>query len=415
MVMRPKNSSGVTPESSTATQEVDNSNSRSVFGDNHAATEDAMMVAHAKYMREAGQIDDKMEAELSKAWHKSGELHRKYTPAYLAMLPNYTGQNQDEMPSYETALRHQKARDDAQEQLLADFMAGKIDENGNRIDGRDGPSSSIPSGGERDKIDDSTNELSTKTNGSPKKGKTLAMKSSQPTLVTVPSRYTQHLPASTSAPRSNAQTAVSDIEAATTIVTSSDSSQPSSSSSSQRTKARSKAKSVVQPLTPLFNRPSYTEVNYYELLDLCRNRKIHGRGTEQQVRNALIQDDINIALGHEREMIKSQGRRKAYKHQAPAELKNGNVANGGSQGKDSDETLSMGSSEGVHPRTNVVGKKTEIVTDAEVSEAESESAFEDLRAVCCTERKQGIENDEDGSEGEGGDSTGDKKRLKLSK
>ncbi|KAH8722670.1 hypothetical protein GQ44DRAFT_562158, partial [Phaeosphaeriaceae sp. PMI808] len=84
----------------------------------HAATEDAMMVAHAANLRIAGLIGEEMQIQLSQPWHKTGELKIKYTKEYLAMHPNYTGSNADDMPTYKTALRRQKERDIAMEKFL---------------------------------------------------------------------------------------------------------------------------------------------------------------------------------------------------------------------------------------------------------------------------------------------------------
>ncbi|KAH7356043.1 hypothetical protein BKA66DRAFT_397439, partial [Pyrenochaeta sp. MPI-SDFR-AT-0127] len=91
---------------------------RSVYGDNHAATEDVMLAAHAKCMREKGQIDKQMVAELSKSRRNLNEVTVNYTRGYLAKNPNYTGQDHDEMPTLEVALQRQKARDDAMLKLL---------------------------------------------------------------------------------------------------------------------------------------------------------------------------------------------------------------------------------------------------------------------------------------------------------
>ncbi|KAH7068357.1 hypothetical protein BKA63DRAFT_521615 [Paraphoma chrysanthemicola] len=118
-----------------STQEVEHVSTRSVYGDNHAATEDAMMVEHARSLRAAGLIGEEMEAQLSQVWHRTGELKRQYTKGYLKMHPEHTGSNATEMPTYETALRKQKERDRAQEQWLADWRAGKIDDDGNSGEG----------------------------------------------------------------------------------------------------------------------------------------------------------------------------------------------------------------------------------------------------------------------------------------
>lgn len=116
-------------------QEVEHVSTRSVYGDNHAANEDTMMVEHAKSLRAAGMIGEEMETQLSQPWHRTGELKRHYSKAYLEMHPEHTGSNAIEMPTYETALKKQRERDRAQEKWLADWRAGKIDDDGNPVGG----------------------------------------------------------------------------------------------------------------------------------------------------------------------------------------------------------------------------------------------------------------------------------------
>lgn len=101
-----------------------------------------MMQAHAQAVRAVGLIDTEMETELSQPWHRIGEVRRHYTKEYLEMHPEHTGSNAVEMPTYETALRKQKERDRAQEKWLADWRAGRIDDEGNRIGGNEQSSGS---------------------------------------------------------------------------------------------------------------------------------------------------------------------------------------------------------------------------------------------------------------------------------
>ncbi|KAF2023811.1 hypothetical protein EK21DRAFT_80066, partial [Setomelanomma holmii] len=99
-------------------QDVENVSTRSVYGDNRAATENAMMAEHAKTMRAAGLINQEMETELSQPWHRAGEVKRYYDKGYLAMHPEHTGTNVAEMPTYQTAVEKQKEKDRAKEKWL---------------------------------------------------------------------------------------------------------------------------------------------------------------------------------------------------------------------------------------------------------------------------------------------------------
>ncbi|KAF1836331.1 hypothetical protein BDW02DRAFT_460965, partial [Decorospora gaudefroyi] len=97
---------------------------RSCYGDRHTTTDNGLLATHSQHLRQAGVISKTMETELSKRCniYKPGDSPtrptRKYTPEYLALHPNYTGANADEMPTLTTATRHQKERDTAQEHLL---------------------------------------------------------------------------------------------------------------------------------------------------------------------------------------------------------------------------------------------------------------------------------------------------------
>lgn len=120
-------------DAALAQQQLTGHRNRSVYGDKHAATEDAMLAAHAKHLHENGIIDGTMAAELSKPRRDLKEFTVNHTPTYLAMHPNYTGENHDDMPTLEEALRIQRAKDNAQLNFLRDFHARRIDEWGNPI------------------------------------------------------------------------------------------------------------------------------------------------------------------------------------------------------------------------------------------------------------------------------------------
>lgn len=62
----------------------------------------------------------------------------------------------------------------------------------------------------------------------------------------------------------------------------------------------------------------YTNYNYFELAALCRERNIPSGGKAPVLRARLIQDDINMETGKEREVkkYKNSGRRE-YRTVAP--------------------------------------------------------------------------------------------------
>ncbi|KAF1941780.1 hypothetical protein EJ02DRAFT_347037, partial [Clathrospora elynae] len=92
---------------------------RSIYGENRAANEDAMMAAHAKQLRQGNIINGSMEAELSRPRYRvGGELQSRYTPEYLSTHPDYTGQNAHAMPTYDTALKHCRDEDAAEGRFL---------------------------------------------------------------------------------------------------------------------------------------------------------------------------------------------------------------------------------------------------------------------------------------------------------
>lgn len=435
--MPPKKPTKNGTEAALSAQEIEHSNTRSGYGDNHAATEDAMLSAHAKQLREAKVIDDKMAAELSKPRRNVPEVNVKYTQEYLAQHPDYTGKNAHEMPSYEVAARRQKAKDDAMLKMIEDFKAGRIDMHGRPIGRHAATAASdeegISSGGSESKpgkrdgkadetskkrmrIDavmhplqqldghsgDTTVTASDLSEPSPKKARlsrqtghsgdttVTASESSGPspkkarinrttgrsgnTTVTAsdasdysprkarPSREIVHIkpgkkplqlvvqlkstqtPNTTPAPTpalpklaikpatqpSTPITTSASASAPASSTTSPSSSQGSTSqSSSTASKKRKRATREVEPLTPLPGKPSYAELNYFELTALCRERHIRSAGCADEVRNALVQDDWNIEEGRPRNLTKSSTKKRAYRTTAKdVSLKDGKCAVG---------------------------------------------------------------------------------------
>lgn len=70
----------------------------------------------------------------------------------------------------------------------------------------------------------------------------------------------------------------------------------------------------IVPLQPLPGGEDYAQYNYYELLAICRQRKLLCRGIVQEIRNTLVRDDINMAQGIPRFVPKWKGWRGRAKH-----------------------------------------------------------------------------------------------------
>jgi hypothetical protein len=159
------------------------------------------------------------------------------------------------------------------------------------------------------------------------------------------------------------------------------------------------------PLAPHPGNPTYEGLNYYALIGICRTRNLSSGGRIPFVRNRIIQDDTNVALGLERELVKNtRGRRKHYKHAVPVDLAGrssngtGNRSSQASHDRDSsglsENKESESSVEVVETRNLVcIGsekrKRVEALERKEESESESEDAFEVLTGPQMVKRKRG--------------------------
>jgi hypothetical protein len=287
------------PNSTTMTKfkhpnPVDNVDYRSAYGDMHAHHDAEMMKEHVTLMRSTGQIDEKMATELLKPLDKK----REWTADYLSTLPTYTGQ-QPEMDSFETAEKHRRRRDKEQLKFIEGFAAGRIDEHGNPLapDTEDGTSdSSQPTEASEGEARPATG------------GKTLPFHPPKSFL-------TPHLEPSPSPPPEPASA----------------SAQPPQPELQKRTR---KQPAKVEPLTPLPGGRTYEGYSYNQLAAVGRERGIYTPGSAQGVRNALIQDDINVAQGLKRnfaEWKRKVGSYKTFKTAVPEELRTvaGGVAEAG--------------------------------------------------------------------------------------
>lgn len=472
------------PLEATTLSEDPTISTRSAYGDNRAANEDAMMLAHAQILRANNTIDDEMATQLSQPWHKRGELKMKYTKGYLELHPDYTGKDAHEMPGLEWAKRKRKDKDRQMEKWLEDFRLGNIDENGNPIDDYNESSSSPLSGSgyededeERDaqsrerhtgdttlsvEEDDELwfgqppNVETTQRSGVGQSEKNNASKHAGMTETILPKlekyingQYTTTKPPSphtsgwldlSSPPRSTSPAlspklpvakpkAPSKPSASSSSYSSALSSLPSSSSSNHISDP--KAKPVRKryhsipsppPLRPPPGSSTYQYLDYFALIALCRSRNLPGNGRAPFIRNRLIQDDTNIALGRAREVRKKKtAGRKRYKHAPPEGLGSGSSHGSGNGSRhashmrgSSELSGGEGSQSGEDTidtdTRNPVGRRienrerVEALERKEESGGDSEDAFEVLTGPRVVKRKRG----EDGEE-----VTGEAKKAKL--
>lgn len=294
---------------------VDNVELRSGYGDMHAHRDAQMMAEAIVMLRGHGIIDEEVATELRKPFGG-----RKEPVAYTRLHSEYTG-IQPKMTTLATALRRQKKRDKEMLDLVEAYEAGKIDEYANPI-----------AAALTEKAEDADTEM---TNDTSDESSLTTIKSETPDS---PAGETAAKPLpikSPSRPRKRTKTAAFPKPAETSSTTSHQASEASEDLEERRPKRRrtrkhsssedfeefqAKPRRVRKPVRnivpqqPLPGGEDYAQYNYYELLAICRQRKLLCRGIVQEVRNALVRDDINMAQGIPRFVPKWKGWRGRAKH-----------------------------------------------------------------------------------------------------
>lgn len=276
---------------------IKNAEFRSAYGDMHAHRDAEMMKEHVALMRSAGKIDDKMAIELPKPLDKK----REWTKEYLETLPNYTGV-QPKMAPFEMAYKHQRKRDKEMLTFVENFEAGRINKDGNPV-AQDDADEAVMSGSDTSQLTDVT-ELEERIEAHPTTGSnTLSLR-----------------------PRDSSSTPAPELAIAS--LSSSPSPGPASKaalpSQTPPPKRKRKRPEKVDPLQPLNGGKTYQGYNYDQLVAVGRVRGIYTPGNAQGVRNALIQDDINVAQGLKRNVAdykKKVNSYKKFKTEVPDELK----------------------------------------------------------------------------------------------
>ncbi|KAF2126745.1 hypothetical protein P153DRAFT_388068 [Dothidotthia symphoricarpi CBS 119687] len=305
---------------SIALQVIENRETRSPYGDNRAATEDKMMVEHANLARESGLIDEETATQLSQSWHRSGELQMQWKPEYLRIHPEYAAGEKDVAVSLDTAMKRQKEKDRRDIKFIKDWRAGKVDEDGNKIqrnrEGMDATEAAegTSHGSEAASVGGITTPSTRQANsdGRPGSSSSFALASSSP--VTGPSNNVSSAKISTSRPEVK-HPAKPSPQTYTFASPQTGAQLPPAKSAPLR--IRKPKSDIPPPLHPLPNHPDYSSFVYGEVAALCRQRNLPGGGATHELRNRLIQDDINVARGLPREKRTYKGNKRAYKYSAP--------------------------------------------------------------------------------------------------
>ncbi|KAJ4305577.1 hypothetical protein N0V90_001108 [Kalmusia sp. IMI 367209] len=248
---------------------------RSGFGDARAAREDADMARMADVAMEKGLIGEEVAGVWRTPWHVKGVLELKWTSQIINKYNAENGAMSEEVMELKKAEAIARRKDAEEKKFLEDFFAGRIDGNGNPMVLEEQQAESV----EKEKGEEEKDGLNRVIGSKVIKKTTFAKK---PALSTI----------------SEAPPAKQDDK--TTLI------------------VKSAPMAKVLELTPLSGRPSYSEYGYYDLVALCHQRNIMSGGSTLDVRNRLIQDDINVDRGLPREAknyVKDTKRKRG--HEAP--------------------------------------------------------------------------------------------------
>lgn len=283
---------------------------KSGYGDAHAFNEHQGMLAFAAAARSHNLLDEETLEALSKPWQEKGTMDMQWKPEYLDASKKAPD---DEVMDLKQAELIARRKDAAEKKFLKDFYAGKIDENGNKIDAE------VTFLGEK--------KSSATTKNSKGKAKEKEDEKKEPLKKVTSGKITKKPPAN----KSKTKVEIITFEVAKVLPIAeapTPTSQNPPSLEGPRTKATNpnpppvvtnkNPPAVSQAVTPLPVRPSYDEYTYYQLAALCFERNLVSGGKENILRNRLVQDDINVIQGLPRE-AKTYAKEKdrARKHKAP--------------------------------------------------------------------------------------------------
>ncbi|KAG9194013.1 hypothetical protein G6011_04048 [Alternaria panax] len=361
-----------------ATPEAPCDEIRSVYGDAHAATDNAMLAAHAQHLQQAGVIDGRMVYEFTQPYSKLHVHSVRYTSAYLALHPDYTGKDADIITTWRMAMRRQREDDEAEKKILKDYRAGRIDIWGNPIVGlitnsRGALVSHVGDGQQRDVVslayesqcpsywsghdDCDTTETDNSSSGNTvtrtpqdqrrrtnhlqKASMEAVTPSTSADIASSPAQgsfskavpltfeqqlthykyYPNHPPNTPAIPPRLAlpmrKTPNHTPHNCTPLATSK---KPTTVSSSfpQPSPQRPRRIRTVTPLRTSPGNTDYTKLNYCKVTALCWKRGIPSGGNMQEVRNTLIQDDSAVREGEMRKKAMATSTcQREYKTVAP--------------------------------------------------------------------------------------------------
>lgn len=262
------------------------------FGIERSAREDKMGAEMARIGQEKGLIDDETARNWSTQWHTQGELVQTWSEETRA---KYNGENAivpEEIMSLEEALRIKAKKDADQEEVVAAFQAGFIDENGIVVASGEefeaGSYSRLTKSRERQRKEAPKKETLKKVTDGRVTKPTAAKKSLELKIID----ETTSVAAKAVTKPTNAAPKKDDKKAAPKAV---------STSTSDKFSPGRKEKSPGEVandddfcLLPRPGMPNYQDYKYYDLTALLRDRNVRSGGREERCRNRLIQDDIYI-------------------------------------------------------------------------------------------------------------------------
>ncbi|KAF2867582.1 hypothetical protein BDV95DRAFT_581279 [Massariosphaeria phaeospora] len=221
----------------------------------HAATEAALMAIHVKMLLKYNIINAEFAAKFQ-PWQEKGVLEFKWDEKHLEMHPEYVPGG-EEIMDLKKAEQIQKKKDAAEKKFLENWRMGLVDADGKPV------------------------KLITKEKRED----------------TEPSSSSSAIAPSLPTPKKKAEKKAPKTPAPRKILA------PKSKLPTPPSPQR-KARLTLGP-----NRPDYEPYKYNQLAALCEQRNIISKGSEHDLRDRLIQDDINVDNGLPREARAYAGKR----------------------------------------------------------------------------------------------------------
>ncbi|KAF2795997.1 hypothetical protein K505DRAFT_373520 [Melanomma pulvis-pyrius CBS 109.77] len=284
---------------------------RDAYGSARASTESRLMAEHAALLLERNIIDADTAAKLSTPWHKTGVLSLQWEEKYLQDR-SPTLQGGGEIMDLEKARRIAARKDAAERKWLADFEAGRIDEDGKRISPPQSNSDvDVSSGSDIEVLLASPPKkvAAPKKAATPKKEapKKEAIKKVASGRVSKPSQAANKMALPPIPEAEEPQDPSSTVPPPP----------PPAVKPAPGAKSRPRKGKPANFIVPDPGAENYEQFSYMELLAIGRERGLKTGGDEWKVRERLISDDNAVRDGTERDLA-TYGRSGARKFQTKA-------------------------------------------------------------------------------------------------